>query len=552
MITSSRLSVVALGLGCLVAASLVAAAVAADFPVPYRDDWTLLANVLAPVDAASFAARVNEHFIPLPWLLTWIHVAVEGAVGPLMLAVALAAQAAGAALAIAEIRRRWPNDAGTRRLMIGAALAILGFAYQLQSVVFDAAVMFPLVQTFAIAAVVCRLNAAEATRAASGRWHLAASLAAVGAVLSTTNGLAVPWLIVAMGLLDRTSWGRLVPDVAVGTLGVATFVATSRTASGLALDHPPRTAADAIGFLLAFPASFLAYLGAPVAIAAGTALTAAAVAVLWTAARRWPSLSRLERFAAALVAFAGVNGAMLAVARADFGIIQVAQSRYATWTIAGWTGLLLFAFSRWVPAPTSARRWPAVLVVIAIVALLPVHVFSILVWLAKADHLRVARLAVVVGVEEPGWTSSITAGRPIDDVVRLLRARHDPSVTDDRLGRPMRPASVGSCSAALALSRAGGGAGGWIVSGTFAEPAGEILITDRDGIVRGLARPAPVIDQADPRPIDVVRAVARRVRSRAIARGWIGFSQAGAGAPYTAIAIDDGRARCTSPVAEAS
>ena len=531
------LSRIQIALGWLFAASLVVVAVAADFPVPYRDDWDILANVLVPLGPAAIAQRVNEHFIPLPWLITRMHYALEGAVGPSMLVVALGMQAVGVATVVREIRYRWADDGDMARLVVGAALAVMCFSYQLQSLVFDAAVMFPMVQTFATAAIACHLTAMDARGpSVRRRWTVFAFGASLAAVLSTTSGLAVPWVLVLMSLLYRERLRAGAAHAGLGTAAVLAYVVTGAAESGRVVDHSPRSISDAVAFFLAFPSSFLSYLGSAVAIGVGTVVVTASVAAVWSAARRWPAVPRVERFAAGLLVFAGLNAAMLAASRSGFGVIQGAQSRYATFTVAGWAALITFACSRWMPDERAGRRWAAVLLVAGSLALAPVHVFSALVWLAKADHLATVRQALVVGVRDVEWTRTLTPGRPVEAVVALLVARGDRSLTDGRLGQSVGLSYGRTCAGRLSLVRPPNEKAGWRVVGVLDELAADMVIADRNGLVRGLARPAPITTQSEPQPIDVVRAVVNAIGSRSARKAWIGFSQDGAGPPYVGYA----------------
>lgn len=553
MTTRERLCQVQLALGWVFTATCVAFAVAADFAVPYRDDWGFLANVSAPLSFGAISLRVNEHFVPLPWLLTRVHFVLEGAVGPLMLVAALAFQAAAVAVVLQAVHGRWRDDRATARLVSGAVLSLLWFAYQLQSFVFDAAVMFPMVQTFATVAVASHLVGLDATTSsARRRWRIVAAVACLGAVLSTTSGLAVPWILVLMSLLHRERLRSVVPLVGLGMAALVAYLGLTAGAWRDA-DQPPTTPGMALEFFLAFPASFVAHLGSAAAIVTGSVLIAASAAVVWAVARSWREAPRIERFAVGLLLFVTANDAMLAIARSGHGVAQVAQSRYATSTVAGWTALLLVVFSRWVPQGTRTGSRPAALVVAATLGLLPLQLFSGLVWIVKADHLATARQALVVGVHDAEWIAAFgPSSGGIDEVIATITARGDRLVTDSRLGQPVG-ASVGrTCAGRLSLVRPPGTTAGWRVVGSLDEPIASLVIADRDGVIRGVARRRPIAMSEDPRPVEVVRAVETALTSASVSRDWLGFSQDGAGGPYAAYGTGPGSAVCRLDVVVSS
>ena len=68
---------------------------------------------------------------------------------------------------------------------------------------------------------------------------------------------------------------------------------------------------------------------------------------------------------------------------------------------------------------------------------------------------------------------------------------------------------------------------------------------DRSGIVRGLARSAPLVGIPNPSQTEVVAAVWNRLRRfRAGQPEWFGFSQIGDGPPYSLYRLDKGAIVC--------
>ena len=127
---------------------------------------------------------------------------MEGSNGYTMLGVSLASLAVVTALTLSEIGRRWPTNGVMRRWVSGLALTLLCFAWQLQSLVFPAAIVFPLVEMFAVASLTCLLNAEETGGSQRRWWWLLTLLCVAGAMLTATNGLLVTVMlaIVAAGL----------------------------------------------------------------------------------------------------------------------------------------------------------------------------------------------------------------------------------------------------------------------------------------------------------------------------------------------------------------
>jgi hypothetical protein len=87
---------------------------------------------------------------------------------------------------------------------------------------------------------------------------------------------------------------------------------------------------------------------------------------------------------------------------------------------------------------------------------------------------------------------------------------------------------------------------GWRLTGTLDSHARQAVVVDRSGIIRGLLRVAPLVDRPQPSVAQIISAVRSRLSAGPNApRKWLGFSQAGDGAPYLVQALDaDSRVRC--------
>ena len=111
-------------------------------------------------------------------------------------------------------------------------------------------------------------------------------------------------------------------------------------------------------FFTIFP-SALAYGSLKAAVALGAVLFALECFALVDLARRREAAPRLEVFAVCVMLFATASAAMATPARAQFGAIQAAQSRYASYAMACNAGLLLWSLSRVCSSLVEpVARWP--------------------------------------------------------------------------------------------------------------------------------------------------------------------------------------------------
>lgn len=530
--------------GLLFAGSAAVLGLWARLPFPYRDDWAWFLWLLGPTPLWSYFHPHNEHVIPLARLLLQVQYMLEGSNGYTLLGVSLACLGVVVFLTLAEIRRRWPADVVARRWASGIALTLLCFAWQLQSLVFPAAVLFPLVEMFAVASVTALLNAGEATGSRRTRWLAVTALGAVGAMLSTTNGLPVPVMLALVAAGRRMAWpvvaGFLLMAGVAGGLYVV-FVLL-RPAADAPLGPMP-SAWMAGAFFLAFYSSVVAQVSAAGGVVAGTILFACGLYAVHTTLRR-PDRPRLEYFAAGVLLFTMATAALAAPTRVSFGIVQVAQSRYASFVQPFWAALFLVGASRLVPRRARALAVPALA---ASVAALGAQAIIGTVWVAKADNVGTAGLALRAGGGDEEWLLTLYPSTPVlREVYAALVADGDRS-----LGGPLPAISpevvarAGTCDAHTTLVPVPSGSG-LRLHAEVGDGGDHGVILDHAGQTVGLARPAPLANTPNPSPMDVARAVARAARTPSPARpDWIGFGSAGQGGPYLLVILDrDGTPLC--------
>lgn len=557
-LTAARLT---LWIGAATAASFVFFAWIARFPVPYRDDWDWLAWVLGgPVTLARLLQRHNEHLIPLPRLLAWVQYRLAGANGHLFFWLALAAQAAIVGLVLREIARRWPDEThrSTREAAYGASLVLLCFSWQLQSIVFAAATIFPFVQAFAIVSIVALVDASESPRPRPALAAIAL-IATVLAMATTSNGLAVPVVIAVLVYTRRTSWWIAGAAAALALAGAVLFlrlVLESQPANPSAPLAFARVG-DAARYFCAFFVPYVTYQSGTLGTVVGGALALAGAFVVIRVLVERRAAPRIEHVAAGVVLFVMASGAMAAVGRADLGIDQAAQSRYATYTLV-YAAALVLAITNWMTrgAPAPARhRVIAVSTLLLAVVMLPAHLFTGLVWRAKANNVGAAGLAVAAGVHDDEWIETLHPFTSVVyDAVKDAVARGDRTLVDPRIGSHVDvAASLPSCGGAFATvtSRTGTLRLFGRVTTSLAPRA---LVLDTRGVVVGLAAPAPLVTVPNPPRAAFTVAVMRTWRSAggsSDSGAWIGFANDTGARPLSIAGVDArGAAICREVVAE--
>lgn len=529
----------AIGLASL--AGFAAAAIWARFEPPYMDDWDwLLFTFTGPGGLAGLLQPHNEHVIPLARLLTMAQRVTGGIDGHLTQWVALGCHLATAAVCWREVGRRWPDQAARRLGVGGLVLVMLGSTLQLQSVVFAASVLFPLVQLFGTLAIVALLHATEPHASRRVWWWAAAAACVAGALASTTSGLAVPFVLAGLAWLRGASWRVSAAWTAAGAACAAIYAMYVGPGGAAGGGAGP---AALVAYALAVLAAGLSYVHAGLAVVAGGVVAAAVVAAATIAARRRSTATRLEAFALGVMAFGMASVLMVTPGRAQFGVEQAGQSRYATFVVALLAALVLYGASRLDRAAWTrrARRRLAAAALTASLLCIGPNVYVALLWRAKADVVDLAYLSVRAGAPDPVWLQTLHP-RPdvVTRVVALAAASGDPAV-DARLGQIVADAvPSAACGGAGRLVRGSGG--GWQLAGVWPASLRHAVIVDGDGRVSGLARPAPWVTDPDP-PLGVVDdAVRRRVtglfRGRPSDREWRGFARPEGRPPYRWVAGD--------------
>lgn len=529
-----------LTLGVLSALTLAWFAWVGRFPVPYRDDWDWLNWVLvAPISLPRLFQPHNEHLIPLPRLLSWVNYRIGGANGHLLFWLAVVAQTATVLFLVGEARRRWRETPVLRQSMTGLLLVILTFAWQLQSLVFAAAVLFPMVQALATFAVAAAVTAADPSRRHSSRtgWLAATFGLSLAAMLTTSNGLAVPIVLAMLATARRESRTVILAHVAMALTGVAAFAWLVLRSSAAGAVSPVGHAWAIVAYFTAFFAPFLTYLHEGIGAIAGALLFAAGAGLVVRTWRHGRGATRVEQIVAGLLLFAMASGGMAALGRARFGLDQAAQSRYATFALTYWAALLI-GFTEWRADRLVRPRGslPRLLVVGGTTAVLVADVFTGAVWWAKARNVAAAGLAVGAGVRDDEWTETLhPLPHVVYDVVALARAHGDASLLDPAIGTTHGAGAIPACRGSLTASRAPRG-DAVRLTGTIADEATTGVVVDADAIVIGLIGRAPLVSAPNPSRSQVTQAVIQALRDgdwRSSA--WLGFARPARQTTVTAI-----------------
>ncbi len=542
---TQRLSQLQWGAGLVAAASGILLGLFARLPVPYRDDWAMLLWLMADPGPAAYFIPHNEHVIPLTRLIFAAQYHLEGSSGYTIVAIALASLVVTAGLTLREIGRRWPDDVVMRRSVGGVALVILFFAWQLQSMVFPTAVVFPVAQMFAVVALVCLLDATEPGGRHRATWLAAAALASVLAALTVTHGLAVPIMLAIVAFARRAGLGVVVAFLSLAVAGVAAYLyalLAGPVPAGLALEGAG-SPGQVLVFFLAFYSSLIAQLSTTAGVVIGSLLFAVGMAVVLLTIFKGTGRARIEHFAAGVLLFGMAGAALAAPTRVEFGIAQVAQSRYASFVLPYWTALVLAGASA-----VGSRQWqraaPAALA--ASIAALAAQGGIGAVWLAKADNVATAGLAIRAGVRDDEWTRTLYPEPAlVYDLSARLRERGDQWLESPLLDSTLATNGMPACDGAMAVTPVPEGSG-LRLHGATATSASSGVVFDRAGRAVGLARPAPIASAPNPSPMDVARSVRRAIVPAAPGgTAWIGFATAGDGGPYVVQLVDaDGSARC--------
>jgi hypothetical protein len=511
----------------------------ARFTVPYFDDWSWLAS-LQDGGLASLWQPHNEHLIVIPRLLVWIDFWIWGWPGYASLLAALLAHASVAAVFIWMCRGR---DVAEARLLAGAVLIITFSTYGLQGAVFPAAVNFPLVVAFATLAVA---SLAHGAAAASRRhhWMTAAGVCSVLAMLCVSNGLAVPFILVALALLLRLPRAALA-FLALGLAGAAVRYAIGGVPESALVASLPAV----MRFTLATLAGPAASLSIDLALGVGALFLVLAAVVCWRFVRtraRPPA----DAIVAGCVAFAIAGGFLTAIGRAQFDPSVAAQSRYTELAALGWASLLLA-----LPAGLTDRRVgrmaAMVLAAVAIIGF-PAQLFVGRVWAAKADHLAVAGLALATGVDDDDWISRIhpLGSSLIDPVLPLLRDRGVGFLSFPEAGQRVTASTAPPCDGRVEAFNSLDSSPILRIRGQLRNQGAALRLLDGESRAQGLALPAPTTEHPLAYANDFVWAELEILSGRVDIEGlWVGVSKRGSGPPFQAELIDDKRSViCTATV----
>ena len=536
---------VQLAVGLIYLASFVGFAVRGRFEFPYRDDWDWLRVLLTrPLTLPYLFEPHNEHLIPLPRALFALQYELEGTRGYLLFGIALVTQLVIGLAFWRQIRTRWPAQPEMQRFAWGLAAVNVFFTYQLQSIVLVAGVLFPLVLMFAVVACAA---------AVSRSWPVAIA-ATIGAMLTTTNGLMVPFVIavlVAASPRPNRMWVLFAVLQAVSIGGYLAVITEPWNHAPVPADQAwawtsPTTA---LSFFLAFFGSAITYARPVAGVLAGTVCFAVACSALWDVfvGRREQALP-VERFAAALLLFTILTAAMTTIGRAQFGVLQAAQSRYASFTVVFWAALIVWALSRF-EATSLWSRWKRGVMAFTIactIAGLAAQVFGGILWVAKADNLKFAEQTLAAGVDDDTWIATLHPEmHRVYEARALLAAAGRWDLTDERLGSAVGPPPNVACTGWMQSFPAMPGPG-WRVRGNLSARGSHAIVAGTRGTVTGVAMRAPMVDVANPMQMDVVAAVWHRiVAGRPSPSKWGGFAHSDVGRPSLLVVVgDDDRPEC--------
>lgn len=546
-----------LAAGAFAAVTLAWFAWAARFPVPYRDDWDWLLWIFqGPLTLTRYFEPHNEHMIPLPRLLVVLQYRLQGANGTVLWWVSLTSQALGVAILTREVLRRFEGDGEARALAGGLSLLILSFSYQLQSLVFAGAIVFPLLLALAVAAVVAMVNAAEHPPRSAARvvWLAASVAATIGTMCTSSNGLILPLVLAIAAVALRLPWTVAGVELLLTAGGALLFTrlvlgtSAARASGAIApAEHLPAIA----GYFLAFFAPSMTYGSTAIGALSGLAGVIAAALLLVRAWRQGPSLPRVERVSAPLLLFVLGTSAMAAAGRAQFGLEQAAQSRYATFAQLYWALLLVAGASWWdqrgYRVQLRGRALRGILLLGA-AAVLVAHMFTGVVWIAKTGNIRAAGLALAADSRDEEWIVTL---HPLTDVIHKAlaasRADGDRTIISPWIDTVPQITDLQPCRADLSVIVSSP----LRVAGVVEEPLANGLLAGADGRVIGLAAPAPLVSAPNASRSAVTGAVIAAIRNGAPRGGtaWMGFGNAAARPPLTFIGLDASqRLRCRAEV----
>jgi hypothetical protein len=537
-------------LGLVVAFALAVSLVALrdHLRVPFVDDWRVLDRYQSQPLAEYLFTAQNGHYLPVTLALfaldhEWLGGRMHG-----LVAAALACAALAAGLLHRALRRGGALASPVARIAFGFALYALVWAAGSHDLLWG----LNQGSLQAVALLLLALGAlarADPARLRESRELLAAAaLAALGASLSQSVGVASWAALVAAAAVRRFPW-RVVGGLAVAAAAVALFFAWSLP------PHPRISFADSLAFgrerpfalarlVLAFVGSAPAHaavslgLGAPMPDAPSRDAWAAhthdlfgfAVGFgagglgLFAALAAWRWMRPLPRsvpdtLAIGLLAFGLAGACLVGFARAAiFGPAAVVQTRFLTWSTLFWIGAVLALVPR---SPERAPR-PAALLAALCLPVVSAGMFPALrdaqaFHATRVDHAARLALALELGVRPDELARNVSLheaelvyrvaarlqreGRhPFDDPRRALagsplheRFAEAPACT----GRLERVRSVPKSAADATRGAAARAVEGWLLPPAGGARPRFLVLADDDGVIRGLAELARVRRRSD-------------------------------------------------------
>jgi hypothetical protein len=534
-------------LGTCFAAIFLVFSFTARFRVLYKDDWDWVAPLLVRMRFSDYVfLGGNEHIILIPRILMWWDHHLNGLPGPLMWAAGMGSYLLTSIVILEHQWRRSDLPPIVARAATGATLALLFFTYQLQVFLSPAGVTIPLVVALSLAALVSTIRAVrQAEHGQAWWWYAAAGVCAVASILTSGQGLAAPFALIAIILVVR---GIRVGSLTIGLGLCAAVVWLYVRTTGV---HAPAvdlySAVVVTSFGLAFLAGPVSYASVTIGVLSGAAALAAGIREASVVVRRGRASSDCQLLCLGLMVFVLITAALTAMARAHFGVAQASQSRYALFAMLYLSAALTLWTIRMLESQAGRRRFhnASIIAIGLMVIALPIDLFVGTVWWAKAENARAAARALQVRVQDFEWIRTLhpNPSRPYE-LSRLIE-------TSGPEASPLAtPGSLPRCPGDIRLQPMDGGRFFRIRGHLAGSSASTLRLQDNSGATRGLAGRAPVVNVPDPTYGQVIAAVWHGIlRGRLHEGEWLGFALPGAGPPYRAVVSEQGTILCAAPVA---
>jgi hypothetical protein len=318
-----------LAIGILFVLVFLVFSVTARFRVLYKDDWDWVAPLLFHARFRDYVFLAgNEHIIVIPRALMWLDYRLNGLPGPLMWAVGLGCYLFTAVTLVEHAWRRADLPPVLSRAAAGTMLSLIFFTYQLQVFLSPAGITIPLAVALAVGAMLSMIQASRRhERGSHSAWWLISAAFAIASILTSGQGLAVPFALAAIVLTVRGA--RVIP-MSVGLLVCAVVVWLYAPATGAHVpSYDARTIALTTLFGLALFAGPVSYGSVAAGVLFGTTVLAAGIHEGYVVVRRGRTSSECQLLCLGIIVFVLITAAMTAMARANLGVAQASQSRYA-------------------------------------------------------------------------------------------------------------------------------------------------------------------------------------------------------------------------------